>query len=528
MNKEIEQKLNKIGILRLHPFQEKVLNAFLKKQDILVFVMTGGGKSLCYQLPSLLTDKVTIVISPLKSLMEDQVNELKKLNIKSCIFSGDQLQYEKFEILQDLLSFSNTYKIIFTNPETLEKNLKFLEVLENLYKIDKISMIVFDEAHCISIWGNDFRPSYLKMSKIRDIFKKIPFMALTASATKKVEIEIKKILNLSVNTEIIKESFRRENLNIQIIDARGKNVFIDIENKLKNNLKNKSGIIYCNSRKKCESLQEYLFEKGIKAAYFHAGLDKEKRIDIQNKWKSEEIYVVIATIAFGMGINKKDVRFVIHLNFSSSIENYYQEIGRAGRDGIKSDCFLYYDYKDKIIQKQFIDNSLKENCIDLYNYKITKLNEMILFLENITDCRHYLLTSYFGENKYYSCKECCDNCKSQKKTIKRNILDICKYIFELLGTSNICKVDLKKKLEIKFKGIYTSVFIDRIIIFLISKNILNEEIIIIENSNIFKNIKYQENISSTDLFKKIINCNSIYLKEVKENKITDFFTPLKI
>ena len=418
----LSEKLNVFGIKKLRNFQEKVINAYINKKNILVFVMTGGGKSLCYQLPSILDDKIVIVVSPLKSLMEDQVQELKEKNILSCVFSGDTNYDEKTKILSQLKLEDPPYNIIYTNPETLQYNINFFETLTNLSNKNKLGMIVFDEAHCMSLWGHDFRPSYLQMKELKKKFTDIPFMALTASATKRVEEEIKKMLDFDENTVYVKESFRRDNLNIKIIHSKGKQTFINIEQEIKNNYRDQSGIIYCHSRKKCEQLYEYLMEKNIKTEFYHAGLESMKRKEIQERWKNNEVLIIIATIAFGMGINKKDVRFVFHTNIPSSIENYYQEIGRGGRDGKKTDCILYYNYCDKILQQKLIQNNIdKEKDKEYYYHKINKLNDIVSFVENISDCRHFLLTNYFGEIQNFKCESFCENCQNNNVIEKTDI-----------------------------------------------------------------------------------------------------------
>ena len=528
----ISSKLNVFGIDNLRPFQEKVVKAYLDKKDILVFVMTGGGKSLCYQLPSILNNKLVVVISPLKSLMEDQVNDLQKLNIKSCVFSGDQSYQEKQTIFNNLVKDDIPYNIIYTNPETLQYNHNFYDILEKINKKKKLGMIVFDEAHCMSLWGHDFRPSYLKMKYLKNKIKNIPFMALTASATTRVEEEIKNILNFGDDAVYVKESFRRENLNLKIIHSKGKETYQNIEQKIKNDYRNQSGIIYCHSRKKCEKLYEYLLEQGIKTEFYHAGLDFETRKEIQDKWKKNEVLIVIATIAFGMGINKKDVRFVIHCNIPSSIENYYQEIGRGGRDGKKTDCILYYNYCDKILQQKLIETGADKKEKEYYYHKLNKLNQMVSFIENISDCRHFLLTNYFGEIKNFKCNEFCDNCNNSQNIDELDITEICKVIFKLIASQDVSRSRIKNVLKSKKNDIDLSKIniklsdnlLDRILIYLISNKYIKETISLTQNDMWYEKLylykKSKEIFSDKD--------KKIYIHTIIVNTISKYFKKTQI
>ena len=517
----ITSKLSVFGIEKLRPFQEKVVNAYLEKKNILVFVMTGGGKSLCYQLPSILNDKLVVVISPLKSLMEDQVNELTELKINACVFSGDQSYQEKQKILYDLKKENIPYNIIYTNPETLQYNQGFYDILDSINKKNKLGMVVFDEAHCMSLWGHDFRPSYLEMKELKKKIKNVPFMALTASATKRVEEEIKNILNFDDNTVYVKESFRRENLNLKIIHSKGKETYKNIEQKIKNEYKNQSGIIYCHSRKKCEKLYEYLLEKGIKTNFYHAGLDFKTRKEIQEKWKKNEVLIVIATIAFGMGINKKDVRFVFHCNIPSSIENYYQEIGRGGRDGKKTDCILYYNYCDKILQQKLIETGIGKKDKDYYYHKLNKLNDMVSFIENINDCRHFLLTNYFGEINNFKCNCLCDNCQNNDCIEEIEITDICKTIFKTIAGGDYSrsriKTFLKGKINSEIK--VNENLLDRILIYLISNKFIKEKISLTNNNLWYEKLYLYK--KSKEIFDN--KDKKIYIHTIKTNTISKYF-----
>lgn len=530
----VNRKLNKkFGIKELYPFQQKVIEAYLQQKDILVFVMTGGGKSLCYQLPAVLNRKLVIVISPLKSLMQDQMNDLKSKNIKSCMFSGDQSYKEKTAVLTGLKQKEIPWQILYTNPETLNYNSNFLDVIKSLHKKKKLSMVVFDEAHCLSLWGHDFRPSYLSMARLKDQLTNIPFMALTASATPRVEAEIKHLLKMDQDTEYIKESFRRKNLNLIIIGIKGKSSYQDIMEKVKHKYRGQSGIIYCHSRKKCEKVAELLQNNDIKVNFYHAGMNAKKRKEVQEKWKSGEVPIVIATIAFGMGINKKDVRFVIHCNIPKSIENYYQEIGRAGRDGEPSDCLLYYNYADKIVQQKLIFRNKPKTDKDkeYQKHQIEKINDMVSFVENVNDCRHFLLSNYFGESKRFQCLDKCQNCKNQAMVENINITELCRSIFDIVSKYDVSRTRIKTILNGKNKEMVqhklttpmTDVLIDRVLIYLITHRYIKEKLFLTNN-----NLWYEK----LYLYKKcqtIIKDNKqLSISVIKTNTLEKYFSEDKI
>jgi RecQ family ATP-dependent DNA helicase len=529
----VSEKLKFFGISKLHNFQEKVIESYLERKNTLVFVMTGGGKSLCYQLPAILDNKLVLVISPLKSLMKDQLDELEEKNIKGCIFSGDQSYEEKQKIMNNLSKGQLEYNIIYTNPESIHHNSNFLDSIVKINKKKQLGLIVFDEAHCLSLWGNDFRPSYLKMGILKEKIKNVPFMALTASATKKVETEIKKILKLGKDTVYIKESCRRNNLNIEISLKKGVDAYKDIEYRIKTLYQNQSGVIYCHSRKKCEKLYTYLLEKDIKTEFYHAGLEKNERSNIQDRWKSNQTHIVIATIAFGMGINKKDVRFVIHSNMPSSVENYYQEIGRGGRDGEKTDCILYYNYADKILQQKLISSNSDTKDKDYYIHQMNKLNDTLIYLENQTDCRHYLLTKYFGETDKFKCNDSCCTCKNNNDIEKIDITDICKKIFSIIVAKDVSRSKIKlvlkgkesSKKEFHLDKPISEDVLDKILIYLISHKYIKETITLTNNNLWYEKLHLYKRSqvvleNKKELHINIIKTNSIHSYFKKQSKLT--------
>jgi ATP-dependent DNA helicase RecQ len=380
--------------------QELIIRNVLIGKDTFVLMPTGGGKSLCYQLPSLLMDGTAIVISPLIALMKNQVDSMRSFSEEDGIAhflnsSLTKLQIEK--VKQDVLSQKT--RLLYVAPESLtkEENINFLKKV-------KISFYAIDEAHCISEWGHDFRPEY---RRIRPIINKIgpaPLIALTATATPKVQHDIQKNLCM-LDADIFKSSFRRPNLYYEVRPK--KNVTKEIIKYIKNN-PGKSGIIYCLSRKKVEELTETLKVNGIKALPYHAGMDSATRTENQDKYLMEDVDVIVATIAFGMGIDKPDVRFVIHYDIPKSLEGYYQETGRAGRDGGEGKCIAFYSYKD--IQK--LEKFMQGKPVAEQEIGKQLLLETVSYTESSV-CRVRQLLSYFGEEMKNNCDNC-DNCLHPK------------------------------------------------------------------------------------------------------------------
>lgn len=430
--------------------QEKIVEDALLNKNQLIVLPTGSGKSICYQLPSLLSDKLTIIISPLKSLIKDQISNLKKKNLESVGFYGDSKLKEKEFIIQNMLKDSRKFNMIYTTPETLISNILFIENLDNLYKNNKIGRFVIDEAHCISLWGNDFRSSYKELNFLKIKYPNVPFMFLTATATPKVKKDIMFIMKIK-DFESYTISYYRSNLNI-IVNKRNSNkeTTKKIEDLIKNKYHDKSGIIYCQSRKKCDNLKELLLGKGIICDTYHAGMTTKNRNLSQENWKKSQIKIIIATIAFGMGVDKNDVRYIIHFNMPSSIENYYQEIGRGGRDGIDCDCYLYYSYQDKVIMEKMLRQNKQGIKNEKYiNYQITKLNTMINYCENITDCRHCQISNYLGDKMKENCLKKCNNCLNNANISKLDITLTANTLFNIIMqlNSNSSKTTIKNQFK---------------------------------------------------------------------------------
>ncbi len=384
--------------------QESIITNILERKNTFVIMPTGGGKSICYQLPALMSEGTAIVISPLIALMKNQVDQIRAFGGNDSIAHFLNSSLTKAEIAQvksDLLSEQT--KLLYVAPESLAKqeNIEFLKLL-------KISFVAVDEAHCISEWGHDFRPEYRKIRQvIAGLGENIPIIALTATATPKVQQDIIKNLGMSDAT-LYKSSFNRPNLFYEIRPK--KNILKEIIRFVKHN-SGKSGIIYCLSRKKVEEIAENLNINGIKALPYHAGLEPKVRADTQDKFLMEDVEVIVATIAFGMGIDKPDVRFVIHHDIPKSMEGYYQETGRAGRDGGEGVCVAFYSQKDVDKLAKF----MKDKPVSEREIGTQILKEVIDYAESAV-CRRKQILHYFGENfNETGCNCMCDNCKKTKK-----------------------------------------------------------------------------------------------------------------
>lgn len=405
------------GYDSFRPLQQEIIERVINKKDCLVVMPTGGGKSLCYQIPALMFDGLTIVISPLISLMKDQVEQLRQLGVETSLLNSSLSQKDYNYNFANVKS--GKAKLLYLAPESLQK-----EDIGNLLKSIKVDCITVDEAHCISEWGHDFRRDYRQLGKFKTSFPSAVCIGLTATATPRVQDDIIKNLNLNNPKKFI-ASFNRQNLFLQVIPKREPfQQAIDFLNEHKN----QSGIIYCFSRKQVDSLHENLSELGFSTKPYHAGLSDEERNTNQNLFIKDEVQIIIATIAFGMGINKSNVRFVLHYDLPKNLESYYQEIGRSGRDGVRADCLLLFSYADISKINYFIDQ--KEDERERLSAKV-HLEAMIKYAETEI-CRRQPLINYFGE--IYKTDKCgmCDNCLAEEDESDK--IDITIYAQKFLST----------------------------------------------------------------------------------------------
>ena len=419
-SKDVKMAMRERFHLRgFRPNQLEAINATLAGKDTFVLMPTGGGKSLCYQLPSIITSGrtrgLTLVISPLLSLMQDQVDHLQKLQIQAFFINGEVAQEHRDMLMQSLRDpmVERFIQVLYITPEMIRKSNLFLNAFKDLNRRQKLARIVIDEAHCVSQWGHDFRPDYKDLGHTREELRGVPVMALTATATENVKVDV--IHNLGMQgCEVLSQSFNRPNLHYEIRPkGKSKDVLASIAETINTHYRDQTGIIYCLSRKTCETVAKALKEQyKIKAEHYHASMKPDDKAQVQKNWQAGVHKVIVATIAFGMGIDKPDVRFVFHHTIPKSLEGYYQETGRAGRDGKRSGCYLYYGYGDTSTLKRMIDDG--EGSREQKERQREMLRNVVQFCENRADCRRVQILKYFNEMfRQEDCKGACDNCNSQ-------------------------------------------------------------------------------------------------------------------
>lgn len=404
--------------------QEELIDSILSGKDTFGIMPTGSGKSICYQIPALMMSGITLVISPLISLMKDQVRALNQAGIHAA-YLNSSLSYKQYLLALDYAS-QGKYKIIYVAPERLDTE-EFLRFAKNV----TISMLTVDEVHCVSRWGQDFRPSYLKIVDFIECLPKRPIVsAFTATATKEVKEDVICILGLQ-NPTVVLTGFDRKNLYFEV--RKPKDKFKELCKYLEKR-KNDSGVIYSNTRKEVEDISERLTELGYSVVRYHAGLSAEERRINQDKFVFDESKIIVATNAFGMGIDKSNVRFVIHYNMPKDIESYYQEAGRAGRDGLPAECILFYAGKDVVVNQYMIDNDreveLDDETMELVKERDRERLKKMTFYCFTTDCLRNYLLQYFGESHLVCCENC-SNCLTQ--FVEEDVTKISMKIFDCIN-----------------------------------------------------------------------------------------------
>ncbi|CAL5039480.1 unnamed protein product [Urochloa decumbens] len=445
-----DTRFNVFGINSYRSNQREIINAVMSGKDVLVIMAAGGGKSLCYQLPAILRNGIALVVSPLLSLIQDQVMGLAALGIPAYMLtSTTNKEVEKF-IYRALDKGEGELKILYVTPEKISKSKRFMSKLEKCHHAGRLSLVAIDEAHCCSQWGHDFRPDYKNLGILKIQFPSVPMIALTATATSKVQTDLIEMLHIPRCVKFV-STVNRPNLFYKVYEKSpvGRVVIDEIANFIGESYpNNESGIVYCFSRRECEQVAKELCDRGISAEHYHADMDIVAREKVHMRWSKGKSQVIVGTVAFGMGINKPDVRFVIHHSLSKSVETYYQESGRAGRDGLPSECVLYYRPGDVPRQSSMV---FYENC------GLQNLYDIVRYCQSKRSCRRGAIFRHFGET-LQDCNGMCDNCASSIELKEIDATQHAKVVVSLLhdlqlNDQRATLLQLMDKFKAKWKGL---------------------------------------------------------------------------